>query len=370
MTFDIVVRNVDRNFSNVEVSKLFRGFLIRWTKGFCASGVEGMDVVKMLRKACKKRSDIDIDVVAILNDTVGTLMACAFKENSCQMGVIVGTGTNACYMEKLKNVEKIKGEWEKDGLPDEMIIDIEWGGFGDNGCLSSIYTDYDREIDVKSLNPTRQLIFVLAFESHPDFHFLYTSSLKAMWVQIVHQEAPKVGLDMIPSYVRSIPNGTEVGDFLALDLGGTNFRVLLIRLKGHDAEMTGKVYEIPQSVQRGTGEAKTGFLALSSSRLPTNLSSRSIAFRFFILISFDLPYMGLELFPLSILDLTPRNGSILKLFYKRFDRTDHCASANHNRKLAATISLNGSKFSQVLPLRACSYCTLLVSTFSSAYYLE
>ncbi|KIH64641.1 Hexokinase [Ancylostoma duodenale] len=37
-----------------------------------------------------------------------------------------------------------------------MIIDIEWGGFGDNGCLSPVYTDYDREIDVKSINPTRQ----------------------------------------------------------------------------------------------------------------------------------------------------------------------------------------------------------------------
>ncbi|KIH56845.1 Hexokinase [Ancylostoma duodenale] len=68
---------------------------------------------------------------------------------------------------------------------------------------------------------------------------------------------PIVGLDMIPSYVRAIPNGTEVGDFLALDLGGTNFRVLLIKLKGRDAEMIGKVYEIPQSIQRGTGEAKS-----------------------------------------------------------------------------------------------------------------
>ncbi|KIH53199.1 Hexokinase, partial [Ancylostoma duodenale] len=77
--------------------------------------------------------------------------------------------------------------------------------------------------------------------------------------------APNVGLKMLPSYVRAIPNGTEVGDFLALDLGGTNFRVLLIRLKGHDAEMTGKVYEIPQAIQRGTGEAHScAFLYESS----------------------------------------------------------------------------------------------------------
>ncbi|KAL6738078.1 hypothetical protein Aduo_011666 [Ancylostoma duodenale] len=139
------------------IDHLTKGILIHWSKGFCASGVEGKDVVKLLRKACKKRSDVDIDVVAILNDTVGTLMACAFKENSCQMGVIVGTGTNACYVEKLKNVEKMKGEWEKDGLPDEMIINMEWGAFGDDGCLSFVYTDYDREIDQKSINPAKHL---------------------------------------------------------------------------------------------------------------------------------------------------------------------------------------------------------------------
>ncbi|KHJ96588.1 Hexokinase [Oesophagostomum dentatum] len=65
---------------------------------------------------------------------------------------------------------------------------------------------------------------------------------------------PGVGLKMLPSYVRSVPNGTEYGDYLALDLGGTNFRVLLIKLRGREAEMIGKVYEIPDSIQKGTGE--------------------------------------------------------------------------------------------------------------------
>ncbi|ETN68397.1 Hexokinase [Necator americanus] len=140
---------------------LAKGILIRWTKGFCASGVVGKDVVRLLRRACKKIPEIDVDVVAILNDTVGTLMACAFSDKNCQMGVILGTGTNACYMEKLKNVHKMKGEWENDGLPDEIIIDIEWGGFGDDGCLSFVQTEYDKEIDEKSLNPQRQLYIPL-----------------------------------------------------------------------------------------------------------------------------------------------------------------------------------------------------------------
>ncbi|CAJ0596275.1 unnamed protein product [Cylicocyclus nassatus] len=131
--------------------------LITWTKGFNASGVEGSDVVSMLRDACKRREDIDIDVVAVLNDTVGTLMACAFKENSCQVGIIVGTGTNACYMEKLSRIEKLCGECDNDGLPDEMIINTEWGAFGDDGALDSIRTDFDKAVDAGSINPGKQL---------------------------------------------------------------------------------------------------------------------------------------------------------------------------------------------------------------------
>ncbi len=65
--------------------------------------------------------DIDIDVVAVLNDTTGTLMACAFKENTCQVGVIVGTGTNACYMEKISRCEKMHGFIKhEEGDPDEV----------------------------------------------------------------------------------------------------------------------------------------------------------------------------------------------------------------------------------------------------------
>ena len=33
---------------------------------------------------------------------------------------------------------------------------------------------------------------------------------------------------MFITYVHSLPDGTEEGDFLALDLGGSNFRVLQI----------------------------------------------------------------------------------------------------------------------------------------------
>lgn len=137
---------------------LTRAKLITWTKGFCATGVENKDVVTLLREACQRRQDIDIDVVAVLNDTVGTLMACAFKENTCEIGVIVGTGTNACYMEKISRCEKLEDEkLENDGFPDEMIINTEWGGFGDDGAIDFIRTEFDIDVDERTINPGKQL---------------------------------------------------------------------------------------------------------------------------------------------------------------------------------------------------------------------
>lgn len=38
-----------------------------------------------------------------------------------------------------------------------VLINTEWGAFGDNGALDFVRTDYDREIDANSINPTKQL---------------------------------------------------------------------------------------------------------------------------------------------------------------------------------------------------------------------
>ena len=39
-----------------------------------------------------------------------------------------------------------------------------------------------------------------------------------------------------PTYVRELPTGKECGKFLALDLGGTNFRVVLMEI-GNDQRL-------------------------------------------------------------------------------------------------------------------------------------
>lgn len=46
-------------------------------------------------------------------------MSCAFKNHDCKIGLIIGTGTNACYIEKLENV----GLWNEDyNEPKQVII--------------------------------------------------------------------------------------------------------------------------------------------------------------------------------------------------------------------------------------------------------
>ena len=63
---------------------------------------------------------------------------------------VPGTGTNACYMEEMKNVEMLEGN------EGQMCINMEWGAFGDNGCLDDIRTQYDRMVDEYSLNSGKQ----------------------------------------------------------------------------------------------------------------------------------------------------------------------------------------------------------------------
>lgn len=414
-------------------TKLDESVLLSWTKGFRLSGVEGKDVVSLLRESIKKRGDFDIDIVAVINDTVGAMMTCGYDDHNCEIGLIVGTGTNACYMEQMRNLELL------DGDEGRMCVNTEWGAFGDDGALEDLRTDIDREIDAGSLNPGKQLFekmisgmymgelvrlilvrmakeqllfqgkttaellttgsfstnYIYAIENdkheeglvstekvlrdlgldlsledcivtqrvcqivstraahlcaatlaavlrqirdnkaaeklrttigvdgsvyknHPEFsrrlhkmvrrlvpdcdvRFLqsqYGSGKGAAMVTAVayrlatqHAERQRIlntlrlsraqlldvkervrkemvrglskqtheqaSVKMLPTYVRSTPDGTEHGDFLALDLGGSSFRVLLVQVrsgKRHKVDMHQKIYSIPQEIMQGTGE--------------------------------------------------------------------------------------------------------------------
>lgn len=118
--------------------------LSRWTKTLHCDGVVGQDVVALLEAAFTRKGEMNIEIDAVVNDTVGTLMSGALEDPRCAIGLILSKGTNACYMEKLENV----GTWDGDmNEPKQVIIDTEWMEFGDDGCLDFMRTEYDREID-------------------------------------------------------------------------------------------------------------------------------------------------------------------------------------------------------------------------------
>ena len=58
-------------------------------------------------------------------------------------------------MRMLLQVETVNGE---DSVgPQQMIVNTEWGAFGDNGELDYIVTKWDRAVDEASLNPGKQI---------------------------------------------------------------------------------------------------------------------------------------------------------------------------------------------------------------------
>ena len=107
------------------------GRLIRFTKEIKAKEVEGEFIVKNLLSAIKKQGFGSNKKIILLNDTTASLLASilAFqnREYESYIGLILGTGCNACYIEKNEN---IKNKFVEDLDKNEyQIINIESGSF-------------------------------------------------------------------------------------------------------------------------------------------------------------------------------------------------------------------------------------------------
>ena len=118
------------------------GSLSKWTKELNFDGVEGKDVVALLERAVADAADTfpvlrRLTVGALANDTVGVLAAGAYLDPRCDMGLIVGTGTNMA----------VAMPAELTGRPGEMVINMECGNFDG---VRSIQTPYDRRLDAES----------------------------------------------------------------------------------------------------------------------------------------------------------------------------------------------------------------------------
>ncbi|MCX5716330.1 MAG: PfkB family carbohydrate kinase [Candidatus Omnitrophica bacterium] len=121
-----------------------KGILKTWSKDFNIPGALGRDVVKLLNVALARKGLRTVKVAALCNDTVGTLEAAAYTDPYCDVGGILGTGTNFSCRLPLKDIPKWQGPTTSSG---QMIVNMESGGYRPQRT-----TDYDGRVDAVTKN--------------------------------------------------------------------------------------------------------------------------------------------------------------------------------------------------------------------------
>ncbi|RKX87372.1 MAG: hexokinase [Spirochaetes bacterium] len=105
------------------------GRLMHWTKEVLAPGVVGRKIGSDLRDALSERGVSKPPEVVILNDTVATVLtgkaSQAGRDWGGFIGLILGTGTNTCYVESNASIGKIQGLDASRG----QVINCESGSY-------------------------------------------------------------------------------------------------------------------------------------------------------------------------------------------------------------------------------------------------
>lgn len=134
----------------VQQDNLAHGTILGWSKEIEGKDVIGMDTVALLQEALHSRG-LDIAVEALVNDTVGTLLAQIYRDDRTRMSVILGTGSNAAYVETCAHIPKLKDKINQNHI--KTVINIEWGSFGDGASSNFLpITRFDRILDSESKN--------------------------------------------------------------------------------------------------------------------------------------------------------------------------------------------------------------------------
>ncbi len=134
----------------MEQSGIRAGRLTKWTKEFAFDGVEGADVVELLERAIAEASADRpelrrLRVSALANDTVSAMAAGAYLDARCEMGLIVGTGTNMAVALPSR-LALARGAASMDWRG-EMAFNMECGNFDG---VRAIRTEADRRLDAES----------------------------------------------------------------------------------------------------------------------------------------------------------------------------------------------------------------------------
>jgi len=164
------------------------GVLTNWTKGFNVEDVLGKDVAQMLQDALNKNGLSRIRVVVLLNDTTATLLTGSYGPSTASVlvGVMLGTGTNAVYQESIDQIPKTAFhastmEFVRSTRAKNMIIDTEWGAFGEStDDLDALRTEFDETVDRNSGNEGKDTFTKLVCG-------LYTGEIVRLILAKLHQ---------------------------------------------------------------------------------------------------------------------------------------------------------------------------------------
>lgn len=106
------------------------GKLIAFNKEVRVTGMEGQQIGANLLTALQKNGITQKKRIVMLNDTVATLLAGKYvypdRNFGSYIGLILGTGTNTCYIEKNNNIKK---DLLRRDMCDSSLINIESGGY-------------------------------------------------------------------------------------------------------------------------------------------------------------------------------------------------------------------------------------------------
>ncbi|KAI9266688.1 hypothetical protein BDA99DRAFT_436145 [Phascolomyces articulosus] len=160
------------------------GKILRMGKGFTLDNIDGQDLANLFHDAFQ-RKDINVTVTALLNDTVGTLVAHAYSNPGACVGFIHGTGVNAAYPEKQSRIVKKGDDSENDNI---MLVNTEIDIFGNPDYLP--LTRFDKALDAHHSQPGFQayekmmaggylgeLVRLIAIELITDDQYLFNGNI-------------------------------------------------------------------------------------------------------------------------------------------------------------------------------------------------
>ncbi|KRZ94025.1 Hexokinase [Trichinella sp. T8] len=173
--------------------------------------------------------------------------------------------------------------------------------------------------------------------------------------------APPAASAMLPSFVPVLPNGTETGKSLSMDLSGKNLRVLMLQLQGtgEKPQVTTTNFLVPKEVMIGTGVELFDFMVncLHKFLAENNLLSEELPLGF--VFSYPVEMKGI------------RSAKLL-WWTKGFNVKD-CLNQDVGTLLQEALNRKQCK-ANVLPLKICLtvaqvYFILTVKHFNSAVYV-